>query len=46
MVVDEMNSGRYQLEDDPHAGIYDVAWLPATDATRLREEHDMTDDSI
>jgi hypothetical protein len=46
LVVEEINAGRYEVEDDLHAGIYDVAWLPATDASRLREEYSITDDSF
>jgi hypothetical protein len=46
IVVDEIDRGRYEVEDDPHAGIYDVAWLPATDASRLRKEYGITDDSF
>ena len=46
VIVDEIIGGRYELEDDPHTGTYDVAWLPATDASRLREEYGITDDSF
>jgi hypothetical protein len=45
-IVEEVNAGRFEVDEGPHAGHYEVKWLGEPEAAERRAEYDITEDDF